>query len=145
MLTCLSNWFELVASMFLHFLTALSGRQDVWGSIERHLRSLGSDHDSLKHCISQNSSPAGVTQESLAVILPDQDVIHFDPICTWSWQPLLHVTSLSAFVFPYNTFNILFLRCVMCFKAGDTPSRLQRRVLSPCVDSIWTTKLCLNT
>lgn len=60
-------------------LTVLSVRPDVWGSSERHLRSLGSDLDSLENCISQNGSSTNVIQENLAVILPDQGVMHFDP------------------------------------------------------------------
>lgn len=60
-------------------LTTFSVRQDVWGSSEKHLRSLGSDHDSLENCISQNGLSTSVIQENLTVILPNQDVIYFDP------------------------------------------------------------------
>ncbi len=97
--------FQTFTKLYEHFLTTLSGRQDVWGSSERHLRSLGSDFDSLKHCISQTTSPAGVTQEILLLYYPISTCYTLTPICAWSRQPLLHVTSLSAFVLPYNTFQ----------------------------------------
>lgn len=84
-------------------LTILSVRQDVWGSSEKHIRSLGSDHDSLENCISQNGSSASVIQENLTVILPNQDVIHFDPHLRMELATF--VTSLSAHMFPYNTFQ----------------------------------------
>lgn len=84
---------------------------------------LRSDQNSLKHCLSQTASPTGVTQGNLAVILPNQDVMLWLPFANEvesTFAPCDFFLFFSFFLnFRITHFNILFLRCVICFKLWD--------------------------